>query len=84
MVASSLKKMDDDKIKVIIPFRGDEQIAVGEESNWKFDQDGHEVELMSENYRYGSGDDDGRSRFTFDHVLQNACSQEKIYEYAAK
>ena len=70
------KKKEDDTIKVIIRFRGDESINEFEKRNWQFDRDGHEVEVMSSNNRNGDGDG---SRFTFDNVLQNECSQERMY-----
>lgn len=80
---STIKKRvnEDDTIKVIIRFRGNESLNENEKRNWLFDRDGHEVEVMSANNR--SGDGDG-SRFTFDHVLQDVCTQERMYQCAAR
>ena len=77
----SIMRREDETIKVIIRFRGNEQLTETDKNNWTFDTEGHEVEVMSSNNR--SGDGDG-SRFTFDNVLQDHCSQERMYQCAAR
>lgn len=74
------KSREGDTIKVIIRFKGNEALIPKEEKNWNFHKDGKEVQIQQVMTKGESKD----QRFTFDHVLEADCSQEKMYSCAAR
>ena len=72
-------KRDDDTIKVIVRFKGNEVLPKEELNRWQSNRQGNEIVTPA-----NPDKDDGKGKtFTFDHVLLG-CSEDKMYSYAAR